>query len=68
MKKKVFFIVVILALTLTLSIGAVSTAYASELYDVYTYQDESATSVFTLKDETTYECKATNAETGDTVD
>lgn len=68
MKKRVFFITIIVMLMFTLSFGVVSTAYASELSEVYIYQDESATSVFTLKDETTYECELTNAETGDTAD
>lgn len=68
MKKKLLILTAIVALIFTLSFGVVSTAYASELNEVYTYKDESATSVFTLKDETTYDCELTNAETGETID
>ena len=68
MKKKLLLLTVIVALIFTLSFGVVSTAYASELNEVYTYQDESAVSVFTLKDETSYVCNTTNTETGDTID
>ena len=68
MKKKLLLLTVIVALMFTLSFGVVSTAYASELNEVYTYQDESAVSVFTLKDETSYACNTTNTETGDTID
>lgn len=68
MKKRLFFTFITLALMLTLSVGSVSTVYASQINKVYTYQDESATSVFILKDETTYECELTNAETGDIAD
>ena len=68
MKKKLLLLTVIVALIFTLSFGVVSTAYASELNEVFTYQDESINSVFTLKDETSYECNATNPESGDTVD
>ena len=65
---KRFFLTVIVALMFTLSFGVVSTAYASELNEVFTYQDESINAVFTLKDETSYECNGTNPESGDTVD
>lgn len=68
MKKKLLVLTVILALIFALSFGVVSTAYASELNEVYTYQDESINAVFTLKDETFYECNGTNPESGDTVD
>ena len=68
MKKKFLLLTVIVALMFTLSFSVVSTAYASELNEVYTYQDESAVSVFTLKDETSYVCNTTNTETGDTID
>ncbi len=68
MKKKLLLLTVIVALIFTLSFGVVSTAYASELNEVYTYQDESINAVFTLKDETSYECNGTNPESGDTVD
>ena len=68
MKKRVFFITIIVMLMFTLSFGVVSTAYASELNEVYTYQDESINAIFTLKDETSYECNGTNPESGDTVE
>lgn len=68
MKKKLLLLTVIVALMFTLSFGVVSTAYASELNEVYTYQDESINAIFTLKDETSYECNGTNPESGDTVD
>ena len=68
MKKKLSVLIIVITLIFVLSFGVVSTAYASELNEVYTYQDESAVSVFTLKDETSYVCNTTNTETGDTID
>ena len=66
--KKGILLGLIVALIFVLSAGTVSTTYASELNEVYTYQDESINAVFTLKDETSYECNGTNPESGDTVD
>ena len=68
MKKNLITILLICILLMSISLGVVSTSYASEFSKVFTYQDESAVSVFTLKDETSYECKATNTESGDTID
>lgn len=66
MKKIIYLFMTILTI-FTFSLGSISAVYASESDEVYTYQDESSTSVFTLIDETIYECMTSNAETGETV-
>ncbi len=68
MKKVLILATTFLILTFVFAIAGVFSAYATELYDVYTYQDESINAIFTLKDETSYECNGTNPASGDTVD
>lgn len=66
MKKRIF-VSLLMVLVLIMSFGIIFTAQASEISEIYVYQDESAITTFTLKDETQYDCESINIETGETI-
>ena len=66
MKKRIF-VSLLMVLVLIMSFGIILTAQASEISEIYVYQDESAITTFTLKDETQYDCEEVNMETGETI-
>ncbi len=67
MKKKIILLFITVFVFL-LSISTTTTVFASWTDKTYIYQDESINAIFTLKDETSYECNGTNPASGDTVD
>lgn len=66
MKKRIF-VSLLMVLVLIMSFGIILTAQASEISEIYVYQDESAITTFTLKDKTQYDCESINIETGETI-
>lgn len=52
----------------TVIVSAEEHADGSVASTVYTFQDESATAIFTIENENDYKAKATSTETGDTVE
>lgn len=63
MRKKL--IVLFMVLTTLFAFISTSTMVYADNYETYSYEDESATAIFTLKDEGIYDCVVTNKATNE---